>query len=59
MSRPETLEEKYKHAITVLQAIATKSLHDGDNWKADAFIDCKYAAIRCLDYLGEPRGGER
>ena len=59
MSRPKTIEEKYQHAITVLQAIASKSVADGDNWRADAFIDCKYAAIRCLDYLGEQqKGGE-
>lgn len=59
MSRPKTLEDKYNHAIKVLQAIAETSACDGDNWKSDAFINCKYAAIRCLDYLGEQKEGAR
>ena len=52
------IEEKYKHAILVLQAIAQ---HKGNNkfgineWtQAEAFCDCREAAYRCLLKLGEP-----
>ena len=53
-----TLEEKYHHAIIVLQAI---SQHSGANdysfneWtQSEAFLDCREAARRCLLKLGEP-----
>ena len=52
-----TLNEKYHHAIIVLQAISQRS---GGNefgyneWtESEAFRDCKEAARRCLLKLGE------
>ena len=48
-----TIEEKYHHAIIVLQAIAQRIGYD--EWsQAEAFCDCREAAIRCLLKLGEP-----
>ena len=53
-----TLNEKYHHAILVLQAISQRS---GSNkfgcneWtESEAFRDCKETARRCLLKLGEP-----
>lgn len=53
-----TLEEKYRHAILVLQSIAQRSGRDKkfglNEWtEANAFHDCKEAATRCLLKLGE------
>ena len=53
-----TLEEKYNHAILVLQAISQRegnSKYFGHNeWtESQAFYDCKEAARRCLLKLGE------
>ena len=53
-----TLEEKYRHAVLVLQAISQRSggYKSGgwDEWsEADAFTDCQCAAGRALKYLGE------
>lgn len=53
-----TLEEKYKHAILVLQAIAQRTGKDKrfgfNEWtQAEAFCDCREAARRCLLKLGE------
>lgn len=52
-----TIEQKYHHAILVLQAI---SQHSGENefglneWtQSEAFHDCREAARRCLLKLGE------
>ena len=57
MKRKLTLEEKYHHAITVLQAISQRT---GENkfglneWtQSEAFLDCREAARRCLLKLGE------
>lgn len=57
--RDAPLEEKYRHAVLVLQAIsqATGSYKDGrtDEWsQAWAFIGCNIAAEKALVYLGEP-----
>ena len=54
-----TLEQKYHHAIIVLQAISQRtasSKNFGFNeWtEAEAFRDCREAARRCLLKLGEP-----
>ena len=53
------IEKKYRHAILTLQAIAQRSGggKDGtwDEWtEAAAFGDCRRAAYRALEYLGEP-----
>ena len=53
-----TIEEKYKHAILVLQAISQRSGRDKkfgfNEWtEANAFHDCREAATRCLLKLGE------
>ncbi len=58
MSRPETIEEKYKHAIMVLQAIAQTTGKNGyeylDEWtEAETWAACRRAAYRGLKYLGE------
>ena len=55
---PEEVK-KYRHAVLVLQAIAQRSggYKNGgyDEWsEASAFRDCNYAAVRCLEYIGEP-----
>ena len=54
----KTIEEKYKHAIIALQTIAQRdgSYENGvyNEWtEAEAFRDCKMAAIKALKYLGE------
>ena len=53
-----SLEQKYKHAILVLQAISQRDGRDKDGtlneWtQAQAFCDCSQAAYRCLLKLGE------
>ena len=52
-----TLEEKYHHAIIVLQAISQRSGRNKwgyNEWtESEAFRDCKEAARRCLLKLGE------
>lgn len=53
-----TLEEKYHHAIIVLQAISQRSGRDkiwgyNEYTEAEAFRDCREAARRCLLKLGE------
>ena len=52
--------KKYRKAILVLQAIAQRtgcysgSFGGYDEWsQAEAFIDCRIAARRCLKKLGE------
>lgn len=54
-----SIEEKYKHAILVLQAISQRTgcYKDGgyDEWSlSNAFTDCRKAAFNALLYLGEP-----
>lgn len=53
----EGLKKKYDHSIKVLSAIADrKAIEDGyvNEWtEAKAFRDCRTAARRCLEYLGE------
>ena len=53
-----SLEQKYKHAILVLQAISQRDGRGKDGtlneWtQARAFCDCSQAAYRCLLKLGE------
>uniref|UniRef100_A0AAU8B7X6 Uncharacterized protein n=1 Tax=Dulem virus 34 TaxID=3145752 RepID=A0AAU8B7X6_9CAUD len=59
-NRPITTEGKYRHAVLVLQAIANRKGTDKNGcwneWtEAAAYGDCRNAAIRALEYLGEPR----
>lgn len=59
-NRPITTEAKYRHAILVLQAIANRKATDKNGcwneWtEAEAYRDCRSAAIRALEYLGEAK----
>lgn len=48
-----TLEQKYHHAIIVLQAISQYKISTNEFSRSEAFYDCKEAARRCLLKLGE------
>lgn len=59
-NRLTTAEAKYRHAVLVLQAIANrKGAGKNGCWnewtEAEAYRDCRTAAIRALEYLGESR----
>ena len=48
-----SIEDKYKFAIMTLQAIAQRET-DSNEWsQAEAFIDCRNAAIKTLKELNE------